>query len=133
MLRPADIDLLTERGLDFSTYRGEGETTLLIFHNYPLPDGYSAETVELLIVVPDQYPDAALDMWWVYPWITFTNGARPANADVQQVFPGFEPEPTRLWQRFSRHPPWRESDDLRTFLVAMASTFKNEANAAQAA
>lgn len=113
MLRPADI-------------------TLLILHDYGLPAGYSAETVELLLVVPDQYPDAPLDMWWVHPWINFASGARPAAADVPQVFSSFEPEPTRIWQRFSRHPVWRDSDDLRTFLAVMRSTFEREANAARA-
>jgi hypothetical protein len=129
MLRPADFELLTELQITHTTYR-DGGTTLLVLHDYPLPAGYSADTVEVLIVVPDQYPDAALDMWWVYPWITFSNGVRPANADQPQVFANYEPEPGRVWQRFSRHPAWRMGqDDLRTFLLAMRSTFENEAAA----
>jgi hypothetical protein len=134
VLRSSDIDYLDEQGFVYSTYRA-GQTTLLILHNYKLPAGYSAEQVELLIVAPDQYPDAPLDMWWVYPWVSFAaNGGYPQNADQQQVFPEFEPEPGRIWQRFSRHPPWRPAaDDLRSFLLYMKNHFEQDAAAVQAA
>jgi hypothetical protein len=134
VLRTSDISYLDERGFDYSTYRA-GNRTLLVLHDYRLPPGYSEEVVEVLIEVPDDFPDAQLDMWWVYPWVTFSaNNQRPLNADQPATYPEFEPEPGRVWQRFSRHPPWRVGvDDLRSFLLYMENHFKRDVEAAQAA
>jgi hypothetical protein len=128
VLREVDTQYLTERGYRFSTYT-EGGLTLLVIHDYELPQGYNPETVELLIQIPDDYPDAALDMWWVFPHVTFAqNGNAPINADVRQAFAGFTSEPDRQWQRFSRHPQWRLGvDDLRSYLASLRSTMGQEA------
>ena len=128
MLRDVDRKHLEALGYRFSAYQ-EGELTLLVIHEYELPDGYTPRTVDLLLQIPRDYPDAALDMWWVSPEVRFerTNG-RPANTDVFQTFAGFMPEPARQWQRFSRHPQWRLGvDDLRSYLASLRSTMENEA------
>lgn len=131
MLKPADITYLEGKGFTYSEYP-DGETTLLVLHDYALPEGYEPATTDVLIVVPDGYPDAALDMWWCYPVVTFSsNGARPAASDVMQPYPAFTPEPGRSWQRFSRHPNWRaDKDTLRSFLRWMRFHFEEDVKAA---
>lgn len=117
MLKPADIAYLDEKGINYSTYP-DGANTLLVLHGYELPDGYNPPVTDVLILVPADYPDAQLDMWWCYPVVTFaSNGARPQASEVMQEFSAYAPEPGRSWQRFSRHPTWRAgTDDLRSFL-----------------
>jgi hypothetical protein len=127
VLRDEDKKHLEERGYQFSTY-DEGDLTLLVIEGYQLPDGYTPPATDLLIQIPRDYPDANLDMWWVFPEVAFTSGAIPANTETRQTFAGYSPDPARQWQRFSRHPNWRLGvDDLRTFLVSLRSTMENEA------
>jgi hypothetical protein len=133
MLRRADIAYLETNGHRYTTYPF-GNVTLLVIHEYKLPLGYSPRVIDLLIHIPDTYPDGQLDMWWVYPWVSFVaTGTRPQAADVQQQFHGFAPEPTRTWQRFSRHGSWRVGhDDLRTFITAMRATLERDVAAVAA-
>jgi hypothetical protein len=128
VLRDVDRQHLEEHGYKFATYQ-EGNITLLVIENYVMPAGYTPEVIDLLLQIPADYPDAALDMWWVYPTVTFANtGAHPLNTQVWQAFAGYTPDPAREWQRFSRHPQWRAGkDDLRTYLVSLRSTMENEA------
>lgn len=128
MLRDVDTQYLEGLGLTFSTYEQDA-TSLLVIEGYPLPAGYSPSGVDLLIQIPSAYPDAALDMWWTYPHVVFElNGVEPTNANVRLAFSGFTPDPSRQWQRFSRHPQWRAGvDDLRSFLTALRSTMGSEA------
>jgi len=128
MLREVDKQHLVEAGLRFSTYpHGEGE--ILVIESCELPAGYDPATVDLLIEVPSTYPDGKLDMWWVFPHVVFARTQQePVNTQVRQEFAAYAPEPTRQWQRFSRHPEWRAGvDDLRSFLRSLRSTMENEA------
>jgi Prokaryotic E2 family E len=130
VLRQVDREYLDMRGLPFTVYAGSPE--LLVLEGYALPPGYRPETADILIEVPDQYPDAKLDMWWVYPPVVFdATGAEPDATNVRQAYPAFAPEPNRQWQRFSRHPAWRPGrDDLRTFLGVIRSVMTEEARRA---
>jgi hypothetical protein len=127
VLRDVDLSHLTKRGFKYSTYT-EGNLALLVIENYQLPSGYTPQTIDLLIQIPADYPDAALDMWWVYPHVQFERtGAEPTNTTERAAFAGFTPESGRLWQRFSRHPQWRLGvDDLRTYIASIRSTMENE-------
>jgi Prokaryotic E2 family E len=128
VLQDLDRQQLDAAGHRYSTYV-EGELTLLVIRDYEVPGGYSPRAVDLLLQIPRDYPDAALDMWWVFPEVRFERtSSRPTNTDVFQPFAGFAPEPTRQWQRFSRHPQWRLGvDDLRSYLASLHSTMENEA------
>jgi hypothetical protein len=128
VLRETDTKYLDERGHRFSTYE-DGNLTLLVIEGYELPVGYTPEAVDLLIQIPRDYPDANLDMWWMFPAVGFTHtGTEPVATEVRQPFAGYALDPTRLWQRFSRHPNWRPGvDDLHTFLASLRSTMENEA------
>lgn len=128
MFREEDKKYLEERSHQYSTYE-QGGVTLLVLEQYELPDGYTPQAADVLIEIPADYPDANLDMWWVFPPVVFTRtGAEPAQTQVRQSFAGYAPDPERQWQRFSRHPSWRLGvDDLRSYLVSLRSTMENEA------
>ena len=128
MLLESDKKYLESRGFRYSLYE-HGSLTLLVIHDFELPLGHAPQVVDLLIQIPSNYPDAKLDMWWVYPAVVFADTrAEPAAAAVREVFSSFTPEPARQWQRFSRHPEWRPGiDDLRTYLGSLRSTMESEA------
>lgn len=113
MLLDSDVEYLEEKGWRYALY-DQGATTLLVIHGYELPPGYTLDRVELLIEIPDTYPDAKLDMFWVYPIVKITaTNAEPQATSERREFDD------KTWQRFSRHlNNWRpESDSLQTFLV----------------
>lgn len=128
MLPETDKKYLESRGFRYSLYE-HGSLSLLVIHDYELPPGYAPHVVDLLIQIPSSYPDAKLDMWWVFPALVFADTrAEPAAAAVREVFSSFPLQPERQWQRFSRHPQWRVGvDDLRTYLGSLRSTMENEA------
>jgi hypothetical protein len=127
LLRDADKEYLAANGYVYATYE-DGGLTLLVIQGYGLPAGYSPASVDLLIQIPPGYPDAGLDMWWVFPSLTFSaTGGEAGGAQVRQAFAGYTPEPGRQWQRYSRHPSWRVGiDELRTYLATIRSTFERE-------
>ncbi len=59
--------------------------------------------------VPQGYPLAALDMFWVTPGLALADGRQPQNADLLETYAG------RTWQRFSWHYPsghrWNPATD----------------------
>ncbi len=127
MLSERDTQHLDELGQAYSVYQ-QGAITLLVLEAYELPPGYQSAAVDVLIEIPSTYPDGALDMWWTFPYVVFASGQVPVNTDVRQPYPGYAPDPARVWQRWSRHPQWRAgTDDLRSFLRAMRTTLETEA------
>jgi hypothetical protein len=71
--------------------------------------------VDLLLRLPQGFPDVPPDMWWMTPAVTYAaTGAEPPLANVREQYLG------REWQRWSRHlsdGQWRPGrDSLRTFL-----------------
>ena len=127
MLNGRDRQHLDELGQAYSVYQ-QGAITLLVLETYELPSGYQPAAVDVLIQIPSTYPDGALDIWWTFPYVVFASGQVPVNTDVRQTYPGYAPEPARVWQRWSRHPQWRAgTDDLRSFMRAMHTTLEAEA------
>jgi len=91
--------------------------TCILIEGYRLPEGFSAQTVELLLHLNPQFPDAPPDMFYVLPRVTLTSTGRvPVAAEASVELLG------RSWQRFSRHlvrGAWHSGDDLRTWLAAI--------------
>lgn len=126
MLLESDIEYLEEKGWRHTLHE-QGATTLLVIHDYELPAGFTEETVELLIEIPDTYPDAKLDMFWLYPIVRIAaNNAEPRATSDRRDFDG------KSWQRFSRHlNNWRpESDSLQTYLVWLRRHLEDDVRAA---
>jgi hypothetical protein len=102
VLPEAECEFLQEKGWDVEFWQNpvstqQHERHLLIVKNFDLGEHYNPRTVDLLIKVPQGFPQAAPDMFWVYPRVTKTSGQQPAQAEYMETILD------RTWQRFSRH------------------------------
>jgi hypothetical protein len=72
----------------------------LLIRKFPVPAGYNVSTVELAVQIHPGYPREKLDMIYVYPVLSLTNGRTiPAVESREQI-------DQRAFQRWSRHYPW---------------------------
>lgn len=93
----------------------DGNTQWLIFHNWQVPPGYTAETVNIALLIPGNYSDSQIDMVYFKPALARKDG-KAINALTSQVIEG------GTWQRRSRHRsvthPWRPVvDDVASHLT----------------
>src|ERR1700688_3472078 len=108
MLAPADEAYLRDKGLEYDVMADQGLICVVV-KGYPLPPGYDRESTDLLLRLPQGFPDAQPDMFWCDPPVRVaTSGAFPQAADLMETYMG------RTWQRFSRHLSagvWRPGTD----------------------
>lgn len=92
----ADLQEL-ETGIEGSEFleQPDGWTWLRI-PDYPLNDGYEPATATLLVKLPPTFPDAAPDMFWLFPVVKTAAGAAPQGTSALAML-GQE------WQQFSWH------------------------------
>jgi hypothetical protein len=104
----ADLGLLRERHGDIECI-DEGTRRLVIARGQELPAHWNRRSTDILLQVPQGYPLAALDMFWVTPGLALADGRQPQNADQLETYAG------RTWQRFSWHYPpghrWNPATD----------------------
>lgn len=91
-----DVAYLNHLGFNWET-RLVGARRWLIIHGYTLPSGYNHEQVNLAIEIPTAYPDAKLDMFFVYPVLTLANGSGIGQTESRENILG------KVYQRWSRH------------------------------
>ncbi|MGG6232330.1 E2/UBC family protein [Tenacibaculum sp. SDUM215027] len=110
-----DRDYLLEKEYVFEE-KIDANRNGLIIRDWILPTGkYNLETSDLLILLPNGYPEVRPDMWYFNPAILLA----PSNklAKQTQVNINFE---GKVWQRWSRHYPaneWRSGiDGIHTYL-----------------
>ena len=105
---------LTDKGFTFSEPSDNG-TAAVVIDPWQQPPGRSDhDHVALLLLLPNGYPDAAPDMFYVHPWIKLRGTSNwPAAASVSLQFVGTN------WQRWSRHwSDWRPGiDGIQTWLL----------------
>lgn len=90
-----------------------GKNLALIIPELKLPQGWLAKTADLMIQIPQSYPLAALDMFWLSPEICLPGGQLPERGNVKENHFG------KTWQRFSWHyPPARPWDSLKHSLLS---------------
>lgn len=96
---------LSESGIAFDEV--DGAQKAIILRAYPIPKGrYDAEQADILIVLPNGYPEVRPDMFFSLPWLKLVNGKYPKAADQPYDFNG------QRWQRWSRHQDqWRPGID----------------------
>ncbi len=103
---------LVERNIAFDEI--DGPQKGIILKNYEVPSPlFDADRADILILLPDGYPDVRPDMFFVMPWLRLVpSGGYPKAADQPFEFAG------RNWQRWSRHQDhWRPGiDGLWTML-----------------
>lgn len=110
-----DRDYLLEKGYQFEE-KIDANRNGLIIRNWLLPQGkYNFQVSDLLIIIPQGYPDIRPDMWYFNPAILLA----PSNIPARQTqailkFDGKD------WQRWSRHfqaYEWRSGiDGIHTYL-----------------
>lgn len=69
----------------------------VVIPDFQLPSHWPHETTTLLLMLPNGYPTAAMDMFWVTPFIKLKDGQFPQGAETIESHLG------REWQRFSWH------------------------------
>lgn len=92
----------------------------LVISDFELPKGFEPNRVELLIKLPPGFPDAAPDMFWVYPPVRTAAGNVPRATSNEHLL-------GKNWQRFSWHlaaGAWKPGvSELRDFLRCIHSRF----------
>ena len=125
MLLPTDEAHLQTKGYDYEVLSDQGMICVLI-RNFSLPPGYDRTNTDLLLRLPQGFPDAQPDMFWCDPPIraASTGNYPQAAASIEQYM-------GRSWQRFSRHlaaGAWKPGiDTLRSFLTLVISELKRAA------
>jgi hypothetical protein len=114
-LPESDKNYLQEKSINFREVT-ESSNKGLIISDFVLPLGkYDHDKVELLILLPQGYPDISPDMFYLSPAVALAPENKiPRAANVNTHFDNKD------WQRWSRHDPnqsWRPGiDGLRTYL-----------------
>lgn len=106
-LPPDDLEYLQTKGIVFEQCVDDNKKGIVI-RGWSLPEGmYDQERVDLLILIPNGYPDVRPDMFHLMPWVRLVNGNKyPKAADQAVNFAG------QSWQRWSRHcDDWRPGID----------------------
>jgi hypothetical protein len=118
-----DMIFLDSLSLGWETIKDQGMQWVII-HEYPVPEGYCQEKVDVAIKIETGYPRAALDMAYFSPHLSRKDG-KGINATSPQVID------SKIYQRWSRHRsganPWREGiDDISTHLSLVSFWFEQE-------
>jgi len=113
-LPPTDGAFLADRRIAHAI-EVDGGMTCVIFPDWPVPPGFDRDRADLLVRLPNGYPDVPPDMWWFSPAVKLADG-RPAQATEAT-----ERHIGRDWQRWSRHfqaGQWRSGiDGLESYLA----------------
>ncbi|MEC9399176.1 MAG: multiubiquitin domain-containing protein, partial [Myxococcota bacterium] len=123
-LTEEDREELERRGLDHACLM-DGKSRWLIFEDYPIPEGYDHERVDLALLIPPGYPAAPLDMAYVFPALQRVDNKAIRAISNQRIG-------DRTFQRWSRHrdkkgPAWDpEVDGIKTHLLAVDAWMANE-------
>lgn len=111
MLLPSDQEFLEGLGFQFEVKAGSNED-LVVIKQVTLNARYKPAVADILIKVPPPYPTVKLDMFYLFPDVTFASGG-PCPGTTSCSIDG------RQWQQWSRHLPdgvWRPATDcLETF------------------
>lgn len=110
----SDVEYLESLGRPWETVVDGGARWVLI-HQWPVPAGYDRSEVSLAVRIEPGYPDAQLDMVYLFPALTRRDRVGINNLTNQSIC-------GQSWQRWSRHRtganPWRPGlDDLSTHLL----------------
>ena len=100
----------------------EGSKKGIIISNYELPDGYTPKKADLMIMIPENYPTANLDMFYFSPGIR-----REDNMTIEGL--SNETHFGKQWQRWSRHYEWRAGvDNMATHIPYIRNQLEFELN-----
>ena len=118
-----DLRFLESLGLPWETVIQGSERWVLV-HEHPLPVGYDHQQVTVATLVSGGYPEAPLDMFYLFPALARPDGiAIPATST--------HPIDGKTYQRWSRHRPpehpWRpDVDNVETHFALTRDAFDRE-------
>lgn len=75
----------------------EAGNRYLVVGGFPVPPHFCPTEATLLVILPNGFPMAAPDMFWVEPHLRLANGGEPEGSNQYEQYLG------RTWQRFSWH------------------------------
>lgn len=75
----------------------DGARSMVIIRTVPLPSHWNRASTDILVQVPQGYPMSAMDMFWVNPGLSLSDGRIPEKGDYLETFM------RQTWQRFSWH------------------------------
>jgi hypothetical protein len=105
----------------------EGGHTCVVLSSFALVPGLDPERSDLLIRLPNGYPDTPPDMFWFQDVIARTDGESIPAIEV------IESHGDRSWHRWSRHlqgGEWSSGiDDLRSYVAYIKRCLKTAAGA----
>jgi len=93
-----ELQVLRERQVVIERIN-DGARALIVIRALELPSHWNCRNTDILFQVPQGYPLAAMDMFWVTPGLSLADGRQPQNADLIETYSG------QAWQRFSWHYP----------------------------
>lgn len=124
-LLPKDEKFLNDSCLQWETYIDNSRRWLII-KNYPIPEGYTSQSVELAIEMPSSYPAAELDMFYCNPHLALSNGRQIPQTQVTETIKNL------IYQRWSRHRDpntWSpQNDSIVTHLALVEESIAREVN-----
>jgi hypothetical protein len=124
-LPEADREYLERAGFAYRVFEEAGTLNVELL-DFPLPDGLSARSANVLFRLAPSYSDTPPDMWWIIPHLTPVGGGTIPATEVIETVDG------RSWQRWSRHldpAVWQSGiDGLESYIRLL----RNELNSAAA-
>jgi hypothetical protein len=120
-LPEADEEYLAAKAISYQLLPGASEVFFIAKDLAVSPTKWDRAQTDLMLRIPNGYPNAGLDMFWVDPPLQLRTGGYPVSADR------FEDHAGRRWQRFSRHlaTPWRPGvDGIGSFLALVLAELR---------
>lgn len=124
-LPESDRDYLEEKQIKFRE-ASDGKHNCVIIEQWSLPENkFNHAECEMLVILPNGYPDTPPDMFYVLPQLLLEGGklAKATNAKLT-----FE---DKTWQRWSRHfkkDEWRPGiDGLHSYFQRIKKALREAA------
>lgn len=122
-LLPEDEIFLDNYGLPWESIVDHSQWVLI--HDFPTHEGYNYPQASIAIRLETGYPQAQLNMVYVYPALTRKDGKPIPQTNAVQNLDG------KSWQRWSRHRtkenPWQPGvDSLETHIYLIEDWFVRE-------
>lgn len=115
-----DLEFLNSNCSGWNRPPDEGNQQGLIIPDYQLPHGYAPDKVDLMLLIPANYPVSGIDMFYFSPSVARADG-RSIGALSNEFHFG------QQWQRWSRHYEWRPGEDsIATHIAYVGNQLKFE-------
>jgi len=99
ILTDEDEQFLNASGFDWKLLFENDSKQGLLVKQFQIPSGYQPATVDLMILIPKNYPVAGIDMFYFSPAILRDDDKNIGFLEIECHF-------DRRWQRWSRHYEW---------------------------